>query len=248
MGSTYFYLEFLMSWMTLLEDAGYRNPAIFGLEYTLVNDASFPTQLLEVVHGYEHVLEVARNPSLVCVSGDSAGATLILSMLLYLADQYSKPAAQILAKPRLAVLISPWVTLLSARHKNTASDYLNAEALHRYGMQYVGSKAFPSDPVVSPGSCQKEGWWRRASPGEGFFITYGAEEVFATDIEDLIALLKKAGVPVVSVGEEGGVHAWPVASLFLSTERAKRLKGLNGIVEQIREKMPRGLRQSARGA
>jgi acetyl esterase/lipase len=235
MGSTYFYLEFLMSWITLLEEAGYANPAIFGLEYTLVNDASYPTQLSEVVNGYRHVLEIARDPSMVCVSGDSAGATLILSLLLYLSSTKSKEPVKDLVKPRMAVLVSPWVTLLSARHRNTASDYLNADALHRYAMQYVGPKAQATDPLVSPGSCKDIEWWKRASPVEELFITYGAEEVFASDIEDLLALLKDAGVPATSLSEQGGIHAWPVASLFLSNERAKRLKGLSGIVQQIRE-------------
>jgi acetyl esterase/lipase len=238
MGSTYFYLELLMSWMTLLEAAGYKNPAIFGLEYTLVNNASFPTQLREVVHGYEHVLHVARDPSLVCVSGDSAGATLVLSLLLHLSNPNEKQALQTLPKPRLAVLISPWVTLLSARHANTKSDYLDTHTLHRYALQYAGPRVSTSDSLVSPGSCHDVEWWRRASPTEGFFITYGAEEVFAPDIEDLLRLLRKADVSVASLGEEGGIHAWPVASLFLSTSRAKRLKGLNTIVAQIREKMP----------
>lgn len=73
MGSTYFYLEFLLSWLSLLKVSGYRNPAIFSIEYTLVPDSSFPTQLDEMVAGYEHVVEMACDPSIVCVAGDSAG-------------------------------------------------------------------------------------------------------------------------------------------------------------------------------
>jgi hypothetical protein len=62
MGSSYFYLEFLLSWLSLLCEAGYSNPAIFALEYTLVPDASFPTQLCDTIAGYRHVLSVARRP------------------------------------------------------------------------------------------------------------------------------------------------------------------------------------------
>ncbi|RYP79733.1 hypothetical protein DL770_006522 [Monosporascus sp. CRB-9-2] len=58
MGSCFFYLEFLLTWASLLTEAGHRNPAIFALDYTLVPDGSFPTQLEEAIASYEHVLSV----------------------------------------------------------------------------------------------------------------------------------------------------------------------------------------------
>src|SRR3569833_3354868 len=91
MGSTWFYLEFLLSWLHLLRCSGYKNPAIFALEYTLVPDGVFPTQLVEALHGYEHVLSFARDPAKVVVSGDSAGAAIVLSLLLYLSQRARKP-------------------------------------------------------------------------------------------------------------------------------------------------------------
>lgn len=78
-----------MAWHHLLLDAGHRNPAIFAFDYTLVPDARYPTQVLETLQGYEHVLQEARDASRVCVAGDSAGATLVLSLLLKLGAQAS---------------------------------------------------------------------------------------------------------------------------------------------------------------
>ena len=37
-GSSYFYLEFLLAWATLLQDAGFRNPALLSVDYSLVPD------------------------------------------------------------------------------------------------------------------------------------------------------------------------------------------------------------------
>ena len=81
MGSSYFYMEFLLAWVSLLEAAGFQNPALFALDYTLVPDAVYPRQLQETYFGYLHVLSIVKDPSRICVSGDSAGATLILSFL-----------------------------------------------------------------------------------------------------------------------------------------------------------------------
>ncbi|KAK4039918.1 monoterpene epsilon-lactone hydrolase, partial [Parachaetomium inaequale] len=241
MGSSYFYLEYLLTWLSSLSAAGYKNPAIFALEYTLVPDASFPTQVEETLKGYEHVLEVVRDPSVVCVSGDSAGATLILCLLLRLGNNRANGHGhdkQPPPKPALAVLISPWATLVSTRHKNTASDYLDVQQLRHYGAQFAGSRISATDPLVSPGCCKDVLWWKRSSPTKGIVITHGTEEVLAPEIEELVDTLREAKVVVGSKAELGGIHAWPVASLFLSRSREGRLDGLMTMTSEIRHLIP----------
>ena len=225
-----------MTWLAVLSKAGYNNPAIFALDYTLVPDASYPTQIREAVEGYRHVLAVAGDPNIVCVSGDSAGATLILSLLLHLSskDGKAKRYGVGLPMPGFAVLISPWTTLVSPRHTNTKSDYLDAEKLSTYGRQFCGNEIRWDNPMVSPGCCHDAEWWKRAGPSNGFFIAYGEEEVFEPEIHDLATRLNKAGLWVGMEVEAGGIHAWPVASLFLSSTREKRLKGVNGLAKEIR--------------
>ncbi|KAJ4419343.1 hypothetical protein N0V82_005031 [Gnomoniopsis sp. IMI 355080] len=241
MGSTYFYLEFLLSWLSVMKESGYKNPAVFGLDYTLVPDSCFPTQLDEIVAGYEHVLSMANDPSIVCVAGDSAGGTLVLSLLLHLAHpklvekgRRLPGASRHLDRPGMAVLISPWPTLHSPLYQNNRSDFLDEQALQRYASQYAGSRALVADPLASPGNCKDMRWWKDASPSSGVFITYGMEEVFAPEIEKLVQVLQKAGGTRVSAhGEKAGVHAWPVASLFLSDTVEQRLKGLRSIVHEM---------------
>ncbi|KAK5627693.1 hypothetical protein RRF57_003409 [Xylaria bambusicola] len=239
MGSSYFYLEFLLSWLDLLKKAGYENPSIFALEYTLVPDDSFPKQLEEAIAGYDHVLSTVGDSWRVCVGGDSAGATIILNLLLHLANMGHQADVMDgigqwqLPKPALAVLISPWVSLVSDKHHNTRSDYLDAGNLHIYAEEYAGDDLSPHDPLLSPGQNRDIDWWRRATPDHGFFVAYGNEEVLAPETEGLIQFWKKGDIKVVDRRETGGIHAWPVASLFLS-ESNKRLTGLKAIVQEIR--------------
>lgn len=242
MGSSYFYLEFLLVFVSLLKTTGFRNPAVLALEYTLVPDSSYPTQIHQALAGYQYILSIIQDPSKVCVSGDSAGGAIILSMLLHLATarkaaENSLPIQSIETRiPGMAVLISPWMTLVSPLDKNTQSDYLDAAGLHRYAHQYSG-KISVSDPLISPGNCKDVELWRRASPPRGVFVMYGKEEVFAPEIRGWLGLMKQAGKPCNSREEEGGIHAWPVASLFLSSTKTERLKGLKDIVEHIRARM-----------
>ncbi|KAL8705264.1 MAG: hypothetical protein Q9201_001595 [Fulgogasparrea decipioides] len=233
MGSSYFYLEFLLAWLTILRQSGYHNPAIFALEYTLVPDSRYPTQLDQTLTGYNHICHITKDPSRICLAGDSAGATLQLSLLLYL-SKIPHSVSEQHKKPGFATLISPWVTLVTPKNRNTASDYLNADSLHLYGRQYAGNPSNLKIPLVSPGVCKDREWWLRASPSGGFAFMYGSEEVFGPEVRDLIALLRRSGCAVRVREEPGQIHAWPVVSLFLGEGSGERTKGLRDLTKMIR--------------
>ena len=232
MGSSYFYLEFLMAWISRLKDKGCQNPAVFALEYTLVPDAQWPTQFDETRAGYKFLQDAFGNGSAskICVSGDSAGATLILSMLLQPGAIEQEPQYHDLDRPGLAILLSPWTHLVSDLNQNTPSDYLDKNSLHLYARQYAG-EATESDEVISPGLCVSR--WKRASPHHGFRIIHGAEEVFTPGIEDMVKSMKKDGASVKVHKQQAGIHAWPVVNLFLGETRKERLTGLDIMTEHI---------------
>ncbi|RFU72022.1 hypothetical protein TARUN_10241 [Trichoderma arundinaceum] len=251
MGSCYFYFEFLLAWHSLLVDAGYENPAIFALDYSLVPDEVYPAQILQTLQGYKHVLDEVGDASKVCVAGDSAGGTLILSMLLEVGIQVQSQQAlgaklgmnkdaleevrHNFAIPRLAMLISPWITLASSLHFPSPVDYLNRGTLWKYGHEYAGD-AMIHGGIASPGRCDDVKLWKAASPERGYFITYGGEEVLAPDIENFVGRLGAGKVEIEARRFDGGIHAWPVASLFLSSTRRKRLYGLRTVVGEIRKR------------
>ncbi len=203
------------------------------LNYTLVPDATYPTQLQETLAGYEYVLSLAQSSSRVVVGGDSAGATLILSFLLYMTDLKEFRHR----KPGLAIMISPWVTIVSGSNRNTASDYLDSKALELYGRQYIGSNTVVDDPVASPGHCEDIKKWSDASPEMGWYFLFGSEEVLGPETKKLISLLKGTGSEIEVWEDKGGIHAWPVASLYLGETKEQRLAGLKSIVGAIRERI-----------
>ena len=207
----------------------FENPALFALDYSLVPTETFPTQLEETIKGYEYVLSTINSPSStgvktskypegskgrdsppIVVSGDSAGATLVLSLLLRLAqNRTSTQPGKALPPPRFAALISPWSSLISPRNADTSSDYLNANSLHLYAGQYLQKSNVPSlkstggpygvslAEIASPGSLfddnsQHLEMWRAASPTNGYYIIHGVEEVFAPETRRLVSTLKTA--------------------------------------------------------
>ena len=229
MGSPYFYLEPHLVLLSLLQ-RHYDNPAIFSLDYDLVPDKQWPVQSEQVITGYQFALSLVHNDSSrVCLAGDSAGGTLILSLLLTLAKDgvYEK------MRPGYAVLLSPWVTLVTENNRDTKSDFLNANSLRIYASEYAGTTKNLSNPLISPGCCKDLEWWMTAAPLNGFYFSFGSEEVLAPEAKELIRLLRKASIPTRVREEPGGVHAWVIASLFLSETFEERIFGMREVAKAI---------------
>lgn len=221
----------------LLLQSGFENPSIFALEYTLVPEKTHPTQVNQAVLGYRHVLEEVKDASKVCIAGDSAGGTLTLSFLLELGKtpkDRQLNGTTTLAVPRLAVLISPWITLVSNIHYPSEVDYLERDTLWKYGKAYGGAAVH--DDTASPGLCENGDLWRAVSPQRGYFVVFGEEETLAPDAEAFIRHQRRNKIEVDAMEFKGGIHAWPVASLLLSGALDRRLQGLESIVGQIRKK------------
>ena len=265
MGSPWFYLEFLLAWADLLSSSSepegaasrsrnaYANPAVFAPDYTLVPGGTFPTQVRQVITAYEYACGLAGPDAAVEVAGDSAGATLALSLLLHLALEERRGAAAPVRRPDHATLISAWCRLISKRNANTPSDYLNADSLHLYARQYMGACADHSsglangagiDPqFASPGDVVDEGVWKRAVPEGGVHFIWGREEVLGAEIWRLVERLRGVvgdekdgeGGKVVTTEQAKQIHAWPVVDLFLAGSEKERLRGLRRIVGVMEE-------------
>ncbi|KAM3554360.1 hypothetical protein ARSEF4850_006498 [Beauveria asiatica] len=231
--SAKFYLEFQLAVQSSLLEAGYENPAIFSLDYTLAPDKHFPGQLNEAVLAYKEVLATADPDTKICVGGDSAGGMLTLTLLQELAAR--KLRDEPLRHPDLGLLISPWVTLKTHLHRRSSLDYIQPDTLARFANLYTGGGGVGVyQAPASPGSCQDEGIWEAARPGRGYIVTYGEEEGLADDIKYLIQHQKSRGTEVRVLMDAGGVHVWPVVSLQFCTTKERRVLGIQSIVREIR--------------
>lgn len=235
MGSPSFYLEYLIALHSMLRET-FKNPYIFAIEYTLAPAAQFPTQPQEVLNGYAHVLSVAKSKDRVCLMGDSAGGTLALTLLRDLHTQRAQQLGILSQAPALAVLVSPWYTLISSDHQESTSDYISVDRLHFFAQLYapdrdrggVLSKASPSTMI--------QGNWREQGPKFGYVVWHGEDEVLAVDVHTMISRLTELNVPVHVEKREAGnrsLHVWPIISFFLASSQQRRLEEMRILSNSI---------------
>jgi acetyl esterase/lipase len=86
-----------------------RSIAVLMLDYTLVPDATHPTQLRETVAGLTHLLaETGRKPSDIFISGDSAGGNMAMALLSHILHPHPDvPAVKLDEALGGALLYSP---------------------------------------------------------------------------------------------------------------------------------------------
>ncbi|ANB11481.1 dynamin-like GTPase VPS1 [Sugiyamaella lignohabitans] len=212
MTSVYFYLEYLICMVTKLQSQGFRNPAIFAVDYKPAPTGRFSDQMESVVAAWNY-LSTAFDTSQLVLAGDSNGATLALSLLLHIARPYNGiELCDATKKPCAAILVSPW-TKLYTKVTNNSSDYINHRILAKYADRYVDDNQIHSDIHHNPGLCRSREWWTRAFPEHGIYLTYGEEEVLAPDIEEFYAITSQCGKIRIEA-EPNQIHSWPVLMYY----------------------------------
>ena len=123
-------------------------------QYRLASNPNgrFPAALQDALSSYIYLLDLGILPSQIILSGDSAGAHLVISLLRYLTDTEVN-----LPNPSAALLWSPWVNLAATPlyidiHRNSKSDYITSTFLEWGKRCFVPSSSGMSldHPYISP--------------------------------------------------------------------------------------------------
>jgi acetyl esterase/lipase len=161
--------------------AGAAGVATLAVEYGLVPDQVFPSQLDTVVAAYRWLLD--RGTTAVAVAGDSCGATLALALAVRARDEG-------LPRPASLLLMSAWTDLeATGQSYDSGSDpFFTRELVRGLAAGYLAG-ADPHDPLAAPLYADL----RRLPPT---YLQVGAEESLLDDSKRLADRLRDAGVSV----------------------------------------------------
>jgi epsilon-lactone hydrolase len=183
---------------------------VFALDYRLAPEHPFPAALDDAVAAYKWLLAQDIAPSNVVVAGDSAGGGLTLSTLLAIRDMG-------LPRPAGAVMIAPWVDLLSTGESvrtNARTDDVvvpdNGE--HKLAHAYMGDGAL-DDPRAS-------GFYADLTGLPPMLIQASAIEVLRDDSVRLDAKARAAGVDSNLRLWDGLPHVWHLFAQLPETREA----------------------------
>ncbi len=158
------------------------------------NANPYPHQLRQAVALMGYLLHSEKIlPSAITLLGDSAGAHLMLGLMLHLGhpNPLISPL-KIEGKFCDAILVSPWVAI-DADHTSAEpmqaekrNDVLSAAALAYWAQNFLAGAAldFWNAPLTAPAE-----WWRDV-PVDDILVTYGDDELIRDDTSKLCERLK----------------------------------------------------------
>ncbi len=178
-------------------------------EYRLAPEHPFPAAVEDCVKVYKFLINSGQESANIIIGGESAGATLVLSLLLSLKEQS-------IALPSKAFVISPITDL---RHQaasftyNEKNDIANPGACDIWLDFYVGNND-PTQHLLSP----QFGDFKGLPP---LYICVGTYEIHYDDCVNLRNKAQEQGVKVKYREWDKMVHAFPLLSpLFPEAKKA----------------------------
>ena len=178
-------------------------------DYRLAPEHPFPAALDDCIMAYTWLLDQGFEARNIMLGGESAGATLTLSLLLALKEKN-------IALPRAAFSISPVTDLrcnADSFHYNAKKDVAPAGSWTVWTQLYVADND-PTNPLLSPQFGNYEG----IPP---LYICVGSHEIHYDDCVSIARVAEQHGVDVTLRIWDKMIHAFPLLSpLFPEAEMA----------------------------
>lgn len=214
-GLTYNYRDFCAPFCDLSEGI-----EIVLLDYSLMPDNKYPTQLNEAIDLWEELtIKQKIEPENIIVGGDSSGGNLTLALMLYLRDHNMK-------MPKGVFLLSPWTDMTASGasyienyqkdveigDKNGVFDETTKKAiLSSYLYDYIGENS-RDNPYVSPAFAKYNGF-----PPMLLFV--GGHELLMDDTIKVYEKAKEAGVDVTLKIQPKMFHSYVLYTNYMPESR-----------------------------
>lgn len=178
------------------------------IDYRLAPEHPFPAAIEDALAAYQWLLSQGVAPRQLVVTGDSAGGTLALALLLQLRDhRQPMPAAVVCLSPAPDLTFSSESWTFNAR-----KDLMLDARKERKSVEIYLKGADPRGPLASPSFADLSGL-------PPLLIQVGSHELLLSDAERLAERAKMAGVEVTLEVWPGMQHEWQFAATFLPEGR-----------------------------
>ncbi|KAH6715382.1 prolyl oligopeptidase-like protein [Leptodontidium sp. MPI-SDFR-AT-0119] len=178
---------------------------IFGVNFrkAITPETAFPAALHDAVAAFYYLLDQGYSAKNICIMGDSGGAGIVITVLLYLRRHE-------LDLPGSSALLSPFVDLVddfSDDPQKLKYDILNPEILSSAAYLYTQNRPELRFTLLSPARNDlPEGYTFVGLPK--MIVDYGDTEIFAPGIRNFVAQVKKSGVQLEVIEAQDKIHCY----------------------------------------
>ncbi|KAG2230882.1 hypothetical protein INT48_003045, partial [Thamnidium elegans] len=225
-GKSTMFMESWISWIKVLKQSYGMEAIMMSVDYRLAPEFKYPGPVEDIVRAYENLTKTLNiDATKIVVTGDSAGAALILEMLFITHDPSmfeivtdevdggasSGPTLSELPRPAGAVFSSPLVTdetTSNSWKQNVKHDYISqytAKIIKKDYFEPLGPNS-PPDTNQVLGIAKLETGFRTFLP-EKVLMFVGNKEVLRDDALDLAMKAERDGIEWETVIEDC-VHDW----------------------------------------
>jgi len=192
------------------------------LNYTLVPDATFPTQLKQAVLAIQHLIDSGVKPDNLQLTGDSAGGLLIHQVLSHILHPVVGIPKLALSAPFAgAYMMSPWTSLIDddTLHTNeNRGDLLDVPTGLYWGSKVLEGTPPSALPYLNAISAPED-WFKGVDKlVKRIFISAGDAEVLRDAIIKYTKTVEKHHSDVTFFLDDHGIHDDPFL-LFLVGEK-----------------------------
>lgn len=204
------HFEFAAKTMRKADECG-KSLCFAFVQYGLAPANQYPSQLSQCVEVLQYTLQtLGQDPSKIILVGDSAGGTLVMSMISHLLHPHPEVSPVKLATPlKAAALFSPWINIEmtgSSVLQNQIQDPVSPEVMRSWGENYLGSSPldYYNQPILAPAQ-----WWH-GMPVEQLLITGASREMLVDDLVTFTGTIKKVHKSTTVFFAPDDFHAQPV--------------------------------------
>ena len=204
------------------------------LEYTLLPEGTYPTQLAQATEALRSLLKTYE-PQQIAIAGDSAGANLVLSLLAHLKTPHPQvPHVSVPSKLASSICISPRCsnhTSAPSFTYNAQKDYIDANAVKAF----ITAWQPRNDEVWAAANNGGKVFWadRNAIWAERMLVIAGEHECYIDDIRIFADFVSSTEAESMGVDTgmqffiaKGAMHAQTILDLAVGKEQGSMTSGL----------------------
>ncbi|KIK60065.1 hypothetical protein GYMLUDRAFT_261641 [Collybiopsis luxurians FD-317 M1] len=202
----YGHFQLVGYWKTKLYQEKGIDMSVAFLEYSLINQAPWPSQYKQTILSLKHLLDSGIPPSNITIGGDSCGghmAAVALGHLLHPQPMIA-PVISIPEPLAGALIVSPWVSYSTGSNsysRNAPHELLPVKTLEKWAdwikdsREYSGVK--DDDYFFQPRDAPTEWWHKLETVVKRVLITAGELEVMRDDAIELSKRMQSGQGPDV---------------------------------------------------